>query len=102
MSKLGNMNEIADAIRNFNQKGRFDLANSTKTFYVEGKMAFPVDMLRYDACWPGDVESATAIVIGRDDPEEYTKLRRVELRSHSAPTPGRWASFGWRVVKVIP
>lgn len=59
-------------------------------FIVEGSDTFPVDMLRYDACWPADMESASYMLArGR---------RKIRLASHVAPTPERWATFMWRIV----
>ncbi len=61
----------------------------TKRFTVEGFGAFPVDMLRYDACYPADSVSAT-LINGRG-------RRAVNLRSYREPTIGRWNSFMWTV-----
>jgi hypothetical protein len=74
-----------------------------KIFTVEGSGAFPIDMLRYDACWPYTERFDThgvdlhAMTSSR---EEYRKVRRVVLATDCprAPTEGRWASFNWRVV----
>lgn len=64
-----------------------------KDFQVRGSGEFPLDMLRYDACWPAtEMDSATASDHERD-------RRRVNLRTASpnSPTPERWESFGWKV-----
>lgn len=67
-------------------------------FTVEGRLAFPLDMLRYDCCWPRDNASPihTSIVEPRAD--NYV----VELVTDNphAPTNDRWASFGWTVTSV--
>lgn len=65
-------------------------------FTVTGRGLFPVDMLRYDACWPADGESAAAML---DRPGEYNprEPRAIRLQSHSEPTRERWASFMWSV-----
>lgn len=75
----------------------------TKHFTVEGSGEFPVDMLRYDNCWPVGSEDAISIhlrygAIGED--QLFGKMRRVRLATTypSAPTDGRWRSFTWRVV----
>lgn len=64
-----------------------------KLFTVEGRGEFPLDMLRYDSCYPRFVE-------------DVTKMRGNERRSIAmvtqsqfAPTAGRWKSFGWKVVE---
>lgn len=64
------------------------------TFVVSGRGRFPVDMLRYDECWPIDGASADALVADDQDAR-----REVKLRSHrrASPTLDRWASFGWHV-----
>lgn len=63
-------------------------------FTVEGVGDFPVDMLRYDACWPY-MERDSALM-----QPSYRERRRVVLqsRSVSGPTEGRWSSFLWRVI----
>lgn len=67
-------------------------------FTVQGAGRFPVDMLRYDSCWPQTTEDAYAIaeIMTRDT---LTELRRIKLRSNTRPTEGRWQSFGWVVVQ---
>lgn len=64
------------------------------TFVVEGGLRFPVDMLRYDCCWPARGEDALTIDHGHMD-----GIERIEVSTHKAElTVGRWASFGWRVI----
>lgn len=68
-----------------------------------GRTSFPIDMLRYDACWPESESDVAAIknpVRHRGD----DNCTRVVLVSDSpnAPERARWASFGWHVVTVIP
>jgi hypothetical protein len=65
----------------------------TKIFTVIGKMSFPIDMLRYDACYPSDQESAETI--RRSISEPNFELKTVHLVSQQAPTPDRWESFCW-------
>lgn len=64
----------------------------TYEFTVEGRGQFPTDMLRYDACWPIDPDSAVNVTA-----RDYNGPRRVRLRSYREPTQGRWASFLWYV-----
>jgi hypothetical protein len=75
-------------------------------FKVSGHYAFPLDMLRFDACYPyngeavGMIERASA-----SDPNRVPGVRTVELahwsdRKHWEPTAARWSSFGWSVVEV--
>ena len=65
-------------------------------FVVKGAGRFPVDMLRYDTCYPHQPEDAAAIL----DKE----MRKVELVTlmNGEPTRARWESFGWMVTVVFP
>lgn len=69
-----------------------------KYFVVEGTHRFPYDMLRYDQCFP--------VSEARDSPmldhDLHRDKRQVMLASDepTAPTDGRWLSFGWRVLAV--
>jgi hypothetical protein len=72
------------------------------TFYVTGSGYFPVDMLRYDQCWPADGDSAATIAdsIGYYATREATPPvrwtnRSIKMRSHREPACARWSSFGW-------
>lgn len=67
---------------------------------VAGSGCFPVDMLRYNQCWPATSEDCSAII----DTFEPGKLEhyRINLKHYDhkswEPTKDRWLSFGWRVV----
>lgn len=69
---------------------------------VEGNGQFPLDMLRYDMCWPRtEADSAKC------QPDWTPELRRVEVESFHDyaqwhPTEGRWSSFGWKIVEHKP
>ena len=72
------------------------MATKTIQFSVEGRGEFPLDMLRYDCCWPATGDDVANLDNWRD------ASRRVTFNSQKAngkPTDGRWASFGWSVVK---
>jgi hypothetical protein len=67
-----------------------------KTFTVRGKGSFPVDMLRYDKCWPATMDDAEVMaeviaqpVVGKVD---------IKLTTCIQPTPERWRLFGWYVL----
>ena len=68
-------------------------------FTVVGSGEFPMDMLRYDGCWPIDSYSAHEMSVHAMVAANITRPRRVTLRaiSRTAPTEGRWQSFGWPV-----
>lgn len=68
-------------------------------FKVSGKGRFPVDMLRYDNCWPIESEDATKILDQKTDRTLGIgrPQRSIELYTHrkGGPTIDRWKSFGW-------
>lgn len=72
------------------------MTNKIHTFKVRGVTAFPMDMLRYDACHPVRPEDVDAM-FWKDEGQSRT----VTLNSNRPPTVKRWASFGWKVVKLI-
>ena len=69
-----------------------------QTFTVEGSGWFPLDMLRYDCCFPLHESE-----IGRlSNVEPMGEFRSVELQRYveikaDQPTQGLWQSFGWSV-----
>lgn len=65
-------------------------------FTVEGSGRFPIDMLRYDCCWPLSERYDSAAIAGDHD-RERRRVVVVTTAEHS-PTPKRWESFGWRCV----
>lgn len=61
----------------------------------------PFDMMRYDHCWPAtEAESVklNCMMDGDGKPVEVT----FATDNPSAPTDGRWASFGCRVLPYDP
>jgi len=83
------------------------MAEKIITYRVVGKGEFPMDMLRYDASWPADSESASKLAAPPiyEGDEVYAKFRHERrvvklnaLHSFGRPTAGRWSSFGWVVV----
>lgn len=63
-------------------------------FVVRGKFTFPLDMLRYDACYP---ESSQDVVTMEKGNGEVT-LVHVTNDSRWTPTKERWSSFLWGVI----
>lgn len=64
-------------------------------FRVTGVGSFPLDMLRYDSCFPLDSGDATRL----DDRERRTVcLVHYTSDARWSPTARRWESFGWRVI----
>lgn len=67
-------------------------------FTVEGRGAFPTDMLRYDCAFPARQDDVYAMMGDR-----RFDVRKVTLRSTvKPPTEARWASFSWRVTETKP
>ena len=67
-------------------------------FEVEGRGPFPVDMLRYDACWPVREEEDSCNGIALREPDCYEAPRVVRLRTiRPKLTEGRWRSFAWAI-----
>lgn len=65
------------------------------SFFVEGGGVFPIDMLRYDSAWPASERDSYLIA---ESLEQGVGRRTIELNtvSQTAPTFGRWESFGWK------
>lgn len=71
-------------------------------FKVRGTGAFPVDMLRYDECYPTDSVSAGAIGMCTENVRAKDSKRTVSLATTKRcpwPTTRRWESFGWSVIE---
>jgi hypothetical protein len=68
-------------------------------FTAIGKGVFPIDMLRYDRCFPSSSESATWLSYRNRDDDNKELPRKVALTSDTCdrPTEARWNSFGWKV-----
>ena len=71
-------------------------------FEVSGGFSFPVDMLRYDCCFPAD-ETQSAIINRSFEGERgaplTVRLARYTRNDFAPITPERWQSFGWKVTK---
>lgn len=66
-------------------------------FEVTGRGSFPIDMLRYDACFPE--RGADAAEIERSFRERGPGLHRITLKGDGTmPEVARWQSFGWSVL----
>jgi hypothetical protein len=64
-------------------------------------MPFPLDMLRYDSCFPKTQMDVATI---EQNPMTHTEKVHIELERYvvgkDLPTSGRWQSFGWNVLNV--
>jgi hypothetical protein len=66
-----------------------------RSFTVEGYTPFPLDMLRYDQCWPYSLEDAVLIaetIAGR------AGKTRIKLTGCHDPSLEMWRSWDWRVL----
>jgi len=72
------------------------------SFVVEGRGEFPVDMLRYDQCYPADESQARQLLRLREQPTEMVTVMLIHRSDtkYWKPTEGRWQSFLWRVKTV--
>lgn len=87
------------------------MARVNATF--RGSGPFPIDMLRYDRCWPLSQEDIAKIAeslsgdIGSADAREIrvgTHATLAASKDETAFTNDRWKSFGWLPVayEVLP
>lgn len=69
-------------------------------YTVEGEGTFPLDMLRYAASYPSSSQDVEAMYPNRKEYRDVTLCKRDGTKGDAALTwEGRWASFGWRVVR---
>lgn len=68
-------------------------------FTVKGRDLFPIDMLRYDCCWP-KTETNDSYNIAASYERGNRAMREVTLIGLKDPTVGRWHSFGWEVTET--
>lgn len=73
------------------------MAKKYMDFTVSGFGDFPFDMLRYDACWPADGESAAKMHHSYNRERREVKLRTTDL---GRITRARWSSFLWTVIEI--
>jgi len=62
---------------------------------VEGRDEFPIDMLRYDQCWP-ERELDSGLI------QRHGENRIILVRGDRTigPTVDRWKSYGWKVLTI--
>ena len=75
-----------------------------QVFVVVGRGDFPVDMLRYDECYPVDSEGVHNIIhrsydVNPNTGHHFQVGREVRLATNKrfGLTAARWESFGWKV-----
>ncbi len=69
-------------------------------FAVVGRRTFPIDMLRFDCCFPADTQSAQNLLFDPDGSTEPRVVYLVHVDERKLWKPSdRWSSFlGWSVV----
>ena len=74
-----------------------------QTFVVETVFNFPIDMLRYDGCFPHSEMDAgkidRSLTLQGHNPVEV-KIGRYVSTKHDQPTVERWMSFGCKISEV--
>ena len=68
---------------------------------VQGAGHFPLDMLRYDGCYPDTSTDADLIDNSRHQGKRIVTLRMVDFNP-TGPTVARWESFTWKVIEAEP
>lgn len=74
----------------------------TTRFTVKGTGYFPLDMLRYDQCYPADSNDAATIgytYVNSKQESRDVRLKHTHDHKFWQPTNGRWSSFGWAVTE---
>lgn len=66
-------------------------------FKVRGTGEFPIDMMRYDRCYPRTETDAITAQTRASHSREVEMIAPVRER-YWTPTKGRWESFGWAVI----
>ena len=78
---------------------------SIRTYFrVRGNSGFPLDMLRYDACYPlceSDSARVFDSIYARDGVVREVELvhRSIDSEARFEPTHARWESFSWYVIE---
>lgn len=70
-------------------------------FTVTGNGNFPIDMLRYDSCFPYNSEDVAKIECRVfSDTRQTIRLAKYALKRDTMPTTLRWQSFLWSVSDI--
>lgn len=78
------------------------MAKYYQTFTVETNFLFPIDMLRYDSCFPATEKDAGEIhknLTANGSPLKVKVARYIDNKA-TKPTTARWDSFGCRISKI--
>lgn len=64
-------------------------------YRVSGAGQFPIDMLRYDACFPASERDSA--LIQQHDEFRQVHVARYWAKGMAEMTDARWRSFGWQI-----
>lgn len=72
-------------------------------FSVSGPAPFPVDMLRYDGCYPSTQDDTARLARAFRSPfsDMTIHLSTINDQRRWSPTVARWNSFGWFVNAIV-
>lgn len=78
--------------------------NMARFGVVAGSFAFPMDMARYDGCYPASEDESGRIERTREPGAHGMQFVVLQQDAdHGAPWNGdRWRSFGWRLLGTYP
>ena len=68
-------------------------------FQVIGPAPFPVDMFRYDRCWPFEGDDSVTIERTLNGEVDYPPGPIHLETNKDNVTESRWNSFGWTVIR---
>ena len=73
-----------------------------QTFVVETGFQFPIDMLRYDGCFPDTEHDSVLIILSLADMRNPVKVKigRYVSIKRNKPTISRWESFGCKISEI--
>lgn len=69
-------------------------------YSVTGRGTFPLDMLRFDCCWPRYQQDTGMLFESLTEKDRNT--RTIHLVGMRGPSIGRWQSFGWQCTEPQP
>lgn len=70
-----------------------------QTFKVKYKNSFPLDMLRYDRCYPATQQDVSVIMLISPHIEFEVEIQRIIFDKKQLPSE-RWNSFGCTIHSV--
>jgi hypothetical protein len=78
--------------------GEREMVFQATTFRSVTGQRFPIDMLRYDTCYPSDSKAVSNITREKNLPGDIVEVCRLAQRKGQPWHTERWITFGWEVV----